>query len=47
MHTVGIDSVPGIVVEGQVLRGVPSATRLKKVVDDLTDRKATSGQEQA
>ncbi|MGJ7541005.1 DsbA family oxidoreductase [Brevibacterium luteolum] len=47
VHTVGIDSVPGIVVEGQVLRGVPSATRLKKVVDDLTDRKATSGQEQA
>ncbi|PMB99145.1 DsbA family oxidoreductase [Brevibacterium luteolum] len=47
VHTVGIDSVPGIVVEGQVLRGVPSATRLKKVVDDLTDPKATSGQEQA
>lgn len=47
VHTVGIDSVPGIVVEGTVLRGVPSATRLKKVVDDLTDRKATSGQEQA
>lgn len=42
VHTVGIDAVPGIVVEGTVLRGVPSATRLKKVVDDLTDRKATS-----
>ena len=47
MNTVGIDAVPGIVVEGTILRGVPSATRLKKVVDDLADRKATSGQEQA
>ncbi|OYO02616.1 DsbA family oxidoreductase [Enemella evansiae] len=35
VNTVGIDAVPGIVVEGQVLRGVPSANRLKKVVDDL------------
>ena len=47
VNTVGIDAVPGIVVEGTILRGVPSATRLKKVVDDLADRKATSGQEQA
>lgn len=47
VNTVGIDSVPGIVIEGQVLRGVPSASRLKKVVDDLADRKATSGQGQA
>lgn len=42
VNTVGIDSVPGIVVEGQVLLGVPSATRLRKVVDDLTGRKVTS-----
>ena len=47
VNTVGIDSVPGIVIEGQVLRGVPSASRLKKVVDDLADRKAASGQGQA
>ncbi|MCC5782018.1 thioredoxin [Kocuria sp. CCUG 69068] len=36
VNTVGIEAVPGIVVEGQLLRGVPSATRLKKVVDQLT-----------
>ncbi|ACV05188.1 DsbA family protein [Kytococcus sedentarius] len=47
VNTVGIDSVPGIVIEGQVLRGVPSASRLKKVVGDLADRKAASGQGQA
>lgn len=36
VNTVGINSVPGVVVEGQVLlRGVPSATRLKKVIDQL------------
>ncbi|OYO12011.1 thioredoxin [Enemella evansiae] len=35
VNTVGIDAVPGIVVEGRVLRGVPSANRLKKAVDDL------------
>lgn len=42
VNTVGIDSVPGIVVEGLVLRGVPSAISLKKVVDDLVERKAAS-----
>lgn len=46
VNTVGIDSVPGIVVEGTVLRGVPSATRLKKIVDERTARKAASGQGQ-
>ncbi|WP_026530788.1 DsbA family oxidoreductase [Haematomicrobium sanguinis] len=46
VNTVGIDSVPGIVVNGQVLRGVPSVTRLKKVVDDLSERQTTSGQGQ-
>lgn len=44
VNRVGIDSVPGIVIEGTVLRGVPSATRLKKVVDDVTARSADSGQ---
>lgn len=34
--SVGLDSVPGIVVNNQVLRGVPSTTRLKKIVDQLT-----------
>lgn len=47
VNTVGIDSVPGIVVEGQVLRGVPSATRLKKVVDELTERRAAAGEGQS
>lgn len=35
VRVVGIDAVPGIVVDGQVLRGVPSAARLKKVVDQI------------
>ncbi|MFG3435917.1 DsbA family protein [Nonomuraea sp. NPDC047897] len=39
-NVVGIDAVPGIVIGGHVLRGVPSATRLKKVVDQLTAREA-------
>lgn len=47
VNTIGIDSVPGIVVEGVVLRGVPSATRLKKVVDDLTEHKTALGLEQS
>ena len=34
-NTVGITSVPSIVVNGQVLPGVPSATRLRKVIDQL------------
>ena len=38
VRTVGIDAVPTVVVEGQVLRGVPSAARLKKVVDELASR---------
>ena len=40
VNTVGLDVVPGVVVEGQVLRGVPSATRLKKVIDQLTEQQA-------
>lgn len=38
VKTVGISAVPGILVEGLLLPGVPSATRLKKVVDQFTDR---------
>lgn len=41
VNTVGIDSVPGVVVEGQVLRGVPSATRLKKAIDQIAAQKDT------
>ncbi|MEH0059766.1 DsbA family oxidoreductase [Auritidibacter ignavus] len=37
VNTVGVTSVPGIVVEGQFLRGVPSAARLKKTVDTLAE----------
>ena len=29
----GVDSVPAIFVDGELVRGVPSATRLKKVID--------------
>ncbi len=35
VNAVGIESVPGIVVDGHVLPGVPSATRLKKIIDQL------------
>lgn len=35
VNTVGITSVPGIVINGNLLRGVPSALRLKKAVDEL------------
>lgn len=35
VNAVGVTSVPGIMVEGQLLRGVPSAARLKKTVDTL------------
>lgn len=47
VNVVGIDSVPGIVIEGTVLRGVPSAKRLKKAFDELVAGKETSGQEQS
>lgn len=33
---IGSHVVPVVVIEGQVLRGVPSARRLKKVVDELS-----------
>lgn len=35
VNTVGINSVPGILIDGQLLSGVPSAARLKKPVDSL------------
>ena len=35
VNSVGIEAVPGILIEGQLVRGVPSANRLKKIVDDL------------
>lgn len=35
VNTVGIQAVPGIVIEGQLVRGVPSASRMKKVVDQI------------
>ena len=45
VNTVGINSVPGVVVDGQVLRGVPSAAQLKEFVDQLTfqDAQETAG----
>lgn len=42
--TLGLDAVPGIFVEGELVRGVPSTTRLKKVVDQLTGQ---NGQQRA
>lgn len=35
-ETVGVTAVPGIVVDGTLLQGVPSATRLKKAVDAVS-----------
>jgi predicted DsbA family dithiol-disulfide isomerase len=37
LNTVGITSVPGIVIGGRLLSGLPSAARLKKAVDSLTE----------
>jgi predicted DsbA family dithiol-disulfide isomerase len=47
VNTVGLDAVPGIVVEGRMLHGVPSAIRLKKIVDDLTQQAAVPGRERS
>lgn len=33
VNAVGVTAVPGIMVDGQLLHGVPSASRLKKAVD--------------
>lgn len=35
-ETVGVTAVPGIVINGTLLQGVPSATRLKKAVDAVS-----------
>lgn len=43
VKTVGVTSVPSILVEGQLLPGVPSATRLKKAVDAVTEGMASDG----
>ena len=37
--TLGVVAVPGIFVEGELVRGVPSAARLKKVADRLTEQR--------
>lgn len=33
VKTLGVEAVPGIFVDGELVRGVPSAARLKKVID--------------
>lgn len=40
VHDRGISAVPSIFVDGQLVCGVPSATRLKKVVDQHTAQSA-------
>lgn len=43
VNEVGVTSVPSIMIEGQLLRGVPSATRLKKTVDTLIEGSVIHG----
>ena len=43
VNDVGVTAVPTVVVEGTALPGVPSATRLKKVVDDVAMRNSDAG----
>lgn len=40
VNTVGITSVPGILINGHLLPGVPSAARLKKTFDELTAQRS-------
>lgn len=42
-ETVGVTAVPGIVVDGTLLQGVPSATRLKKAVDAVSTSGGSDG----
>lgn len=42
-ETVGVTAVPGIVVNGTLLQGVPSATRLKKAVDAVSTSGGSDG----
>ncbi|MCT2253034.1 DsbA family protein [Corynebacterium sanguinis] len=42
-ETVGVTAVPGIVVNGTLLQGVPSATRLKKSVDAVSTSGGSDG----
>ena len=41
--TVGVTVVPGIVINGTLLQGVPSATRLKKAVDAVSTSGGSDG----
>lgn len=41
--TVGVTVVPGIVINGTLLQGVPSATRLKKAVDAVNTSGGSDG----
>ncbi len=43
VNTVGVRSVPGIMIDGQLLDGVPSATQLKKTFDTILGQRAESG----
>ncbi|RAE92532.1 thioredoxin, partial [Burkholderia multivorans] len=42
-ETVGVTAVPGIVINGTLLQGVPSATRLKKAVDAMSTSGGSDG----
>lgn len=42
-ETVGVTAVPGIVINGTLLQGVPSATRLKKAVDAVSTSGGSDG----
>lgn len=42
-ETVGVTAVPGIVVNGTLLQGVPSATRLKTAVDAVSTSGGSDG----
>ncbi|GFZ91493.1 DsbA family oxidoreductase [Nesterenkonia alkaliphila] len=38
VKTLGVEAVPSIFVDGELVRGVPSATRLKKVIDASAEK---------
>lgn len=41
VNTIGVTSVPGILIDGHLLSGVPSATRLKEAVDEFVSKRST------
>jgi len=43
VNTVGVTSVPGILINGHLLRGVPSASRLKKAFDEIAAKPPLPG----